>query len=398
MKTHTEELKDKITGTTTPTKAPLTLKSQKTEDIKNIFNAYRGLISQIIPKTLTAERVINIAATTINRKPAIAECSTVSILGGVVQASMLGFELIPSLGQAYLVPFDNSKTGVKEAVFMLGYRGMMDLAIRTGLVETIYAKEVCENDFFEYEEGLNRKLVHRPADNNRGKFIKAYAVVKYLKGGYNFVVMSKEKIEAVRARSKAGKSKYSPWANGLDEDYIEMALKTCVRKLFKYMPTSIEYRTASVDESALDVREFIPDSSGMYNFDSLNAEEAPVEEIPTDDTKAEEAPAPQEIPETPKKGKVKEKSEVPPEGKKVTEEEMPVEPEFSKEVRKTLMKQLQTEIRKTENAKNEFIRICKEEKVNGLVELGDRNTIEKLTEFLQRLQLTNDQEGDVPME
>ena len=148
-----------------------------------------------------------------------------------MQAVQLGLE--PGLlGHCYILPYK------REATF-IGYKGMIDLARRSGHIQSIYAHAVHENDEFEYELGLHPKLEHKPSHGDRGAFIGAYAVAHFKDGGYQMEFMPKSEIEKRRKRSASANSSYSPWSS----DYEEMAKKTVVRYMFKYLPISIEVQT-----------------------------------------------------------------------------------------------------------------------------------------------------------
>lgn len=230
---------------------PRTMMGMKSNDVKSLIELYKPLISQVLPKHLTAERIINVATTLIARTPELAECSVESLIGAVVQCSILGFEPIPILGQAYLIPFNNSKTQRREVQFIIGYKGLIDLARRSDKIQTLYAQAVYSKDFFDYEFGLEPKLVHKPALGERGEFTHAYAIAKFTNGGFAFEVMSKKDIEKIKKMSKASNSNFSPWSG--DEIVVdEMRKKTVVRRLSKYLPMSIEiYKTLATDEKIL---------------------------------------------------------------------------------------------------------------------------------------------------
>lgn len=197
-----------------------------------------------LPKHFETERFVRIAITEMRRTPELQECTLQSVLGAFMQAAQLGLE--PGLlGQCYLIPFRNRKTGQKECQFVIGYKGMIDLARRSGNIESIYAQVVKENDEFEYQYGLDPDLKHKPAMKDRGKTIGAYAVAKFKDGGYQFEFMSVDEIEKRRERSAAKNS--GPWVT----DYDEMCMKTVIRHMFKYLPISIEImrQVVSADES-----------------------------------------------------------------------------------------------------------------------------------------------------
>lgn len=124
-------------------------------------------------------------------------------------------------------------------------KGLIDLAYRSGEVTTIQAHPVYENDEFEYELGLDPKLMHKPATENRGNVVAFYAVIKLKNGGYNFEVMSVDDcIQHRKKYSKAGAG--SPW----ETNFESMCLKTVLKKALKYAPLKSEFaRGMAQDET-----------------------------------------------------------------------------------------------------------------------------------------------------
>lgn len=195
----------------------------------------QDLIAQALPKHMNPERLTRIALTVIRTNPLLRQCTLPSLAGAVMQAAMLGLE--PGmLGHCYMLPFKNNKEGgIYEVQFIIGYKGMIELARRSGTIESIVAREVCENDHFKFELGLNETIEHNyDLRQERGKPYAYYAIAKYKDGGHTIMVMTKSDIEKHRQRSKA-KDK-GPWVT----DYDEMAKKTVIRAMFKYLPISVE--------------------------------------------------------------------------------------------------------------------------------------------------------------
>ncbi|EBP9973868.1 recombination protein RecT, partial [Salmonella enterica subsp. enterica] len=177
--------------------------------------------------------------------PALGDCDTMSFVSAIVQCSQLGLEPGGALGHAYLLPFGNrnEKSGKKNVQLIIGYRGMIDLARRSGQIASLSARVVREGDDFSFEFGLEEKLVHRPGENEDAPVTHVYAVARLKDGGTQFEVMTRKQIELVRAQSKAGNN--GPWVT----HWEEMAKKTAIRRLFKYLPVSIEIqRAVSMDE------------------------------------------------------------------------------------------------------------------------------------------------------
>lgn len=264
--TSTEKAKQMMQGKT-ETKpgalatVPPTMSGLKTTQVKDVITRYRVQIAQALPKHLTADRIIQMSTTLISRNPDLKECTTESLIGAVMQASILGFEPVAALGHCYFVPFRNKHNGNRQEVqFIIGYKGMIDLARRSDQIKTIYAQAVYSNDEFEYTFGLEPDITHKPALSNRGEITHFYAVAKYMNGGVSFEVMSKDDVNKIRSRSKANGSSFSPWAN--PDDYPEMGKKTVIRRLFKYLPISIEKMAvtdgAVITPDAFDAGELDP--------------------------------------------------------------------------------------------------------------------------------------------
>ena len=200
-----------------------------------------------LPKHMTADRLARIALTEVRKTPALGRCDQASFLGAIMQCAQLGLEPGGALGHAYLLPFENRRKGITEVQFIVGYRGMLDLARRSGQILSIEARAVYAADKFHVALGLNPDLTHEPdwEASDRGPLRFVYAVAKLKDGGTQFEVMSRAEIERVRSQSKAGQS--GPWVSHFDE----MAKKTVIRRLFKYLPVSIELATAvAFDEQA----------------------------------------------------------------------------------------------------------------------------------------------------
>ncbi|MEH7342723.1 recombination protein RecT [Bacillus sp. JJ1532] len=195
-------------------------------------------IEKALPKHMDADRLGRIALTTIRTTPKLLECNVPSLMGAVMQAAQLGLE--PGLiGHCYIIPYG------KEATFIIGYKGMIDLARRSGQIQNIYAHAAYENDEFEYELGLEPKLKHKPATGERGKMQYVYAVAHFKDGGYQFEVMDMQEIERRRGRSKAAKN--GPWVT----DFEEMAKKTVIRHMWKYLPISVEIQQQAIQDEVI---------------------------------------------------------------------------------------------------------------------------------------------------
>lgn len=209
--------------------------------VAQYFKGLESRIAEVLPKHVSASTLTRIAITEIRTNPKLLECSLVSLAGAVMKSAQLGLQL-GLLGHCYLVPYKD------EATFILGYKGMIELARRSGNIKEIYSVAVYENDEFDVEYGLNRAIKHVPNYEDRGQFKGAYAVAHFTNGGYHFEYLPKVEIEKRKARSKAAGSSFSPW----NTDYEEMAKKTLVRHIFDYLPVSVDIlKAAYTDETTV---------------------------------------------------------------------------------------------------------------------------------------------------
>ena len=221
--------------------------------VKKFFEANRGTLEALLPKHFDSERMLKLALGALRTTPKLAGASLSSLLGSVVTCAQLGLEPNTPLGHAYLLPFDKREkrdgqwvTTETQVQVIIGYKGMLDLARRSGQIVSIAAHEVCEGDDFRFAYGLEEELVHRPAMKNRGAVIGFYAVAKLQGGGYSFEFMSVDEVNHIRDKAaeknrakKDGSGRpiiTGPWA----DNYVEMGRKTVLRRLFKYLPISIE--------------------------------------------------------------------------------------------------------------------------------------------------------------
>ena len=195
-----------------------------------------------LPNHVTKEHFARALLTQIKRTPKLMQCTSDSIGASVVTCAQLGLMLGVN-GAAWLIPFENKKKHIFECVLMIGYQGMIDLCYRTDRLESISADVVCANDHFEYEQGLDQKLVHRPClTGPRGKAYAVYAIAN-IKGSSRpvYVVMNEEEVLVVKAASPGARKSDSPW-NGNFE--YEMWKKTAIRRLTKLLPKSVELNRA----------------------------------------------------------------------------------------------------------------------------------------------------------
>jgi recombination protein RecT len=213
--------------------------------IQSYIKAMEGEIKKALPSVLTPERFTRMVLSALSTTPKLGACTPNSFLGAMMNAAQLGLEPNTPLGQAYLIPYKNK--GVDEVQFQIGYKGLIDLAYRSGEIEVVQAHIVYENDEFTCEYGLEPNLVHKPASSDRGAPVSVYAMFKTKSGGYGFDVMSMDDVRNHASRySQSFNSSFSPWKTNFEE----MAKKTVLKKVLKYAPLKSDFvRAVTSDES-----------------------------------------------------------------------------------------------------------------------------------------------------
>ena len=217
--------------------------AKKPKQMKDYVETMMPAIKAALPSVMTPERFSRITLSALSANPKLQECTPQSFLGAMMTAAQLGVEPNTPLGQAYLLPYRNH--GQMECQFQLGYKGLIDLAYRSGEVSIIQAHTVYSKDEFSYELGLEPKLQHKPALGDRGDPIAYYAMFRTKDGGYGFQVMG---IDEVRKHAAKYSKSFSagPWQTNFDE----MAKKTVLKKVLKYAPLKSDFlRGVAQDET-----------------------------------------------------------------------------------------------------------------------------------------------------
>lgn len=229
--------------------AKLPAKQAGIGSVKKFFDSQKSVLSAVLPKHVNAERMLKIALGALRTTPKLMECTTETLFGAIVQCSQLGLEPNTPLGHAYLIPFKNNRKQVTEVQIVFGYKGLIDLARRSGQIVSISAHAVYEKDKFTYAYGLEEQLEHIPAKGERGEVIYFYAVAKLVGGGHAFEVMSREDVEIIRDSSNNYKFAQDKRSTVWGQHFVQMGRKTVLRRLFNYLPVSIELATASALDS-----------------------------------------------------------------------------------------------------------------------------------------------------
>lgn len=253
-----------------------TQQENKKPSLQGLIRTMEPEIKKALPSVITPERFTRMVFTALSSNKKLQACTPESFLGAMMQAAQLGVEPNTPIGQAYLIPYGN------QVQFQLGYKGLIDLAYRSGEVQSIQAHEVHENDTFEYELGLDPKLKHIPAMKDRGAVVLYYAVIKLKNGGEGFEVMSRDDVDQF-ARAKSKTYKNGPWQT----DFDEMAKKTVLKKVLKYAPLKSDFAKqvkedetikSNISENMTD----LPDETVTIDSEAQTPqdEEIPFDEIP----------------------------------------------------------------------------------------------------------------------
>lgn len=239
----------------------------------DLIKAQGPAFKAALPKQIDADRFARIAMTAVRTNPNLQNCNPMSFLAALMQSAQLGLEPNTPLGQAYLIPYNG------QVQFQLGYQGILTLAYRTNQYKSIYAMPVYEQDEFEYQYGLEPKLVHKPSPEPAGAPIYYYAVYHLVNGGYGFAVTSRQAVEMHRdkysAAYKAGRS--TPWKT----DFDSMALKTVLKNALKYAPKSVEFASAMATDETIKV-DLAEDMTEVKTIDAeiSHSEDVPFESEP----------------------------------------------------------------------------------------------------------------------
>lgn len=255
--------------------------AQPQNDFRALLKSQWGKIQSVMPKGSSPERLFQLAISAYNQTPKLAECSSVSILSCVMKCASLGLEpsAVDGLGRAYIIPHMSGKTHRLEAQMIIGYRGMLDLARRSGQIKSIHAQAVYVGDEYSHwddEDGQHFRFVAADVEHTPENLTDVYMTAHLKDGGFIFVTMTKREVDAVRKRSKA--SNNGPWVT----DYEAMALKTVIRRSFRYLPVSTEAQAAAAAD------ETTPDYSAVLNPVVDGAEyEQPEQDAAEDSEKTE---------------------------------------------------------------------------------------------------------------
>jgi recombination protein RecT len=235
------------------------------QDIRSLIasDKFKEQCAAALPKHLTADRFARVALTALTRNPKLQVCTRESLLRCLMDCSALGIE--PDGRRAHLIPYKD------QCTLIIDYKGLIELVRRSGDVAAIRAETVCENDGFDWENGT---ITHRiDWRKSRGEVQAVYAEAKLASGETQTAVMTKDEVEGIRKRSRAGTS--GPWVS----DWSEMAKKTALRRLIKLLPLSVEIADAVERDDDRTERDVTPIPAKLPPVSQVAGLFAPVETL-----------------------------------------------------------------------------------------------------------------------
>lgn len=228
------------------------------------------------------QRFITAIVSAVSNNTALSECSQSSILSAALLGESLKLSPSPQLGQYYMVPFNNK--GGKVAQFQLGYKGYIQLAIRSGQYKKLNVLAIKEGELIRYDplnEEIEVRLIDDELAREQAKTIGYYAMFEYTNGFRKTMYWSKEKMEAHALKYSKGyqaKKGYTFW----EKDFDAMAYKTMLRQLIsKWGIMSIEMQMAMDGDMAVinedGTKEYVDNDN---NLDVVDTTTTVKEDIP----------------------------------------------------------------------------------------------------------------------
>lgn len=254
---------------------------------RSLFDLLRQMepeFARALPKHVDTARFLRMALTTVRTNPGLLQATPESVLGGFMAAAQLGLEISDVRGQAFLIPRKSRQTGRTEATFQLGYRGLIDMAWRSGI--SVEVREVYPGERFHVRLGTDSGIDHEWSPTRDGDPIAYYAVAHFADDRRpQFDIMTEAEIEEHRDRFAGTTKQRSPWA----EHFSAMARKTVIKRVLNPLPLSAQYSQAV----AADDKPILADLNDTFRV-SAAAEPATVaggDVVDLDDTAPFEDPA-----------------------------------------------------------------------------------------------------------
>jgi recombination protein RecT len=233
------------------------------EKTKYLFSRFRFMLDEagprlkaMMPRGVEPDRMMRVTLAEISKTPKLLDCAVESLLSSVAISCRMGLEIGGPMGQCYLVPYKD------KCELIIGYKGLVALARRSGEIKSIEARAVFEGDEFHYSYGVSPTLVHTPCGETDPEKLKyAYAIANFKDGGFQMEVMGKKEIEKIRDLALVKSYGKGPWK----DHPAEMWKKTPLRRLAKMLPMQAEVATR------LDVEEKV-ERGTLEDYDPVTGE------------------------------------------------------------------------------------------------------------------------------
>lgn len=228
----------------------------KDTSMTSLIREMQPQFQMAMPRGAEAQQLVRDALTALRTIKHLDRCDPASVLGSLMTCAQLGLR-VGVLGQAWPIPFKKwdpvAKVERWNAQLIIGYTGYTELAHRSPKVRSFIPRAVHENDEFDVDYGIAGTLVHKPAQGPRGEVTGFHSIAKYDNGGYDFLYMSREEMEAHRdkfamTRGKDGKV-FGVWK----DHFVAMGMKTTQRLLAKYIPKSGDLAVATFVDGGLRI-------------------------------------------------------------------------------------------------------------------------------------------------
>jgi len=254
-------------------------------------DTYKRWINNTLGDPKKAQRFIAAIVSAVSTNPALQECDASSILSAGLLGEALNLSPSPQLGQYYMVPYDNKRSGTKVAQFQLGYKGYIQLAVRSGYYKKITVLDIKEGELIKYDplnEEIEVSLIDDELARESAETTGYYAMFEYHNGFRKSMYWSRQKMEAhadkfssafnlsIFKKIKAGESVKDAWkySSYWYKNFDDMAFKTLLRQLIsKWGIMSIDLQSA-IEK---DMGEIKPDGTVSYIDNEHTTTATPIE-------------------------------------------------------------------------------------------------------------------------
>lgn len=252
-------------------------------------DGYKKLINNTLGNPTKAARFVTAITSAVTTDPALSECEAATIVSAGLLGESLNLSPSPQLGQYYLVPFKDRKNSRTVAQFQLGYKGYIQLAIRSGQYKKLNVLPIKQGELISFnplEEEIEVQLIEDEAERENAPTIGYYAMFEYTNGFKKAMYWSKAKMESHAEKYSAGykaKKGYTFW----EKDFDAMACKTMLRQIIsKWGIMSIDMQKAIESDTAVIHEDGAVDyiDAPVQEAETVQAEVIEVESSPAENT------------------------------------------------------------------------------------------------------------------